>query len=336
MKEEVKIVYCYDENKNPVHYLKTIKGEKYFCVDCGADLVCKDGSIKVKHLAHKYTENCGGTGESIFHKHWKENLFKAGMFFNIANRINDPISVEIIDVLNEVSLNKRYNKIWDREIIVDVLLITKEGEIVIEINYKNNKKWDELKPYYAEINLLRVYEVTVDKNVNTKLEWFCLGEDDEIKEIERKKIEKEEKKRVEKERLREEKNVEKARLKDLEFKKKEQDQIEKLKNGTYKKHRILFNYLSSINKIDEYNYSLKCISETDGYSPIRLNFNLQQIGITEKKLRKHFCTRYGIKYCSLVINTLSIENKSYEVIEYGDVYEEQYDKRLFAQICNAS
>lgn len=48
MKEDVKIIYCHDENGNAVHYSKTTKGNKYFCIDCGSELICKDGDIKVK------------------------------------------------------------------------------------------------------------------------------------------------------------------------------------------------------------------------------------------------------------------------------------------------
>ena len=189
--EEVKIVYCYDQDGNAVHYSKSLKGNRYYCIDCGSELICKEGSIYRKHLAHLNTLNCGGTGESIFHKHWKENLFKPGMFINIANRITEPNNVEILDVINEVSLNKRYNKQWDKEIIVDVLLVTEKGDIVVEINYKNPKDWNKLTKYYSQLELLKVYEVTVDKHINTKLEWFCLGEQErEKKKLEKEKVEK--------------------------------------------------------------------------------------------------------------------------------------------------
>lgn len=85
------------------------------------------------------------------------------MFINIANKLKEPDNVEILDVYNEVCLNTRYGTTWDRDIIVDVLLITERGDIVVEINYKNPKNWFELKPYYDELDLLRVYEVKVEK-----------------------------------------------------------------------------------------------------------------------------------------------------------------------------
>jgi hypothetical protein len=244
--EDVKIIYCYDENKNPIHHSKTVRGDRYFCIDCGSELICKEGNIKVKHLAHKNTENCGGTGESIFHKHWKENFFKAGMYINVANRISKPDNVEILDVLNEVSLRERYNKDWDIDIIVDTLLITEKGEIVVEIHYTNPKDWDKLKPYYEELDLLRVYELTVSKSINTPIQWFMLGEDEEVALLSEYYKIKAEEKRLEQERIKKEKErqkqLEKERLK-REHEKQLNEIAQKLiDEGTRKKIKIFFNF----------------------------------------------------------------------------------------------
>jgi hypothetical protein len=330
--EEVKVIYCYDENKTPIHYSKTIKGDKYFCIDCGSELICKDGKKKVKHLAHKNTEHCGGSGESIFHKHWKENLFKAGMFVNIGTKYSkSPENVEILEVLNEVSLCERYNKKWDNDIVVDVLLITEKGEIVVEINYKNAKDWDKLKPYYEQLNLLRVYEVTVNKSINTPLKWFCLGEEELIK----KDIEYRHNLQKEKEKLIKQKKKEKKKLElDLEEMRK-QSIKDALENGTYKKIKMLFNFKNTLQKINDKNYVITCLYEINDfkYEKITLKFDLSRFKIKEDKFNKNFKVSSGIKSCSIIINAKATGN-SYDVLFLVDPKFEKYDKRLFAQLCN--
>lgn len=169
--KENKIVYCYDEFNNFIYYNDAIKGNIYKCVDCGAELIVKDGDIKTKHLAHKSGLSCGGSGETIFHKHWKENLFRKGLFITVSYE-----PYEIINVYTEVSLMKRYNKEWDRDIIVDVLLETTGGDVVVEVNYSNKKVWLELEEYYSQIPFLQVFEVTVSREINSELTWSTMGE----------------------------------------------------------------------------------------------------------------------------------------------------------------
>lgn len=326
--EEVKIVYCYDEHRKAIHYSQSQKGNKYYCIDCGSELTCKDGNVYRKHLAHLNVKNCGGTGESIFHKHWKENLFKAGMFINIANKISFPDNVEILEVLNEVSLNKRYNKKWDKEIIVDVLLITTKGDVIVEINYKNPKNWNKLKGYYSELDIVRVYEVTVDKNINTKLEWFCLGEEAEVKaQLEQQRLD-EIHLEKEKERLAKE-------AKENKIKKQQEYEADMIKLGKYKEYKILFNFKNMLIRSMNECFTLICLSETkpSRYEKIELKFNLKQLKCTENKLIKTLTSSYGIKYCHVLIDTEKTD-EYYEVIKLGISDEETYDKRLYAKLCN--
>jgi hypothetical protein len=325
--DDVKIIYCYDENNNPIHHSKAAKGEKYFCIDCGLELVCRDGKKNIKHLAHKNTLNCGGTGESIFHKHWKENLFKAGMFINVANRINPPDNVEILDVLNEISLRERYNKNWDIDIIVDTLLITEKGEIVVEIHYTNPKDWDKLKPYYDELNLLRVYEVTVGKSINTPLRWFCLGEEDEIM-MQREYLKlKEEEKIIEKARLKLEKQQEKERqLRELAK--------ELTRKGTYKKVKVFFNFKNELVKIDKNTYELQCLTESNNkYEKIILRFDLKNPRYTLSGLRDIFEVKNGIRYCNVTVQ-FNVFDGTYEVVSVGNTFSAEYNSRLYANLCN--
>lgn len=332
MMELVTIIYCYDENKNEIHYSKTKKGEKYFCVDCESELIVKEGKQKVKHLAHKNTENCGGTGESIFHKHWKENFFKVGMFINVANKISEPDNVEILDVLNEISLSKRYNKNWDIEIIVDTLLVTEKGDIVVEIHYTNPKDWDKLKPYYDELNLLRVYEVTVGKSINSTLKWFCLGEDEEIKLQIKNEMLKEEEKRKELARLKLEKKKKKDKLIQEVAEELARKEKELLKNGTYKKLKVFFNFKTELVKINDNCYTLQCLSEIkpNQYEKVILQFDLNQLNCNESKLRNNFDVKYGIRYCYV-----TVKNNPYnDVVKYSEYLSTEYNKRLYAHLCN--
>ena len=315
MKEDVKIIYCHDENGNAVHYSKTIKGNKYFCIDCGSELICKDGDIKVKHLAHKNTENCGGTGESIFHKHWKENLFKTGMFINVANELREPDNVEILDVINEVSLNNRYGKTWDREIIVDVLLVTERGDIVIEINYKNPKNWTELKPYYKELNLLRVFEVKVGKNINTQLEWYYLGEEEETKQIKkelaaekRKKTIEDNIKKEEQKKIKEAQREERKRLKEQAERDRWDDITNNVNNGLYMEGMIFVNYKTPLIDLGDGTYELKCLFDPNyanmkkQYVKVKLRFKVENLTITKNKLEKLFKVTKGIRYSFIIID----------------------------------
>jgi hypothetical protein len=333
--EEVKIIYCHDEHKHPIHYTKTVKGVKYFCIDCGAELIVKDGKKKVKHLAHKNTENCGGTGESIFHKHWKENLFKAGMYINIGTKFSyEPVNVEILDVLNEVSLVERYNKQWDIDIIVDVLLITEKGDIVVEINYKNPKDWDKLKPHYDELNLLRVYEVTVGKSINTSLQWFCLNEE----ELRNQDITNRFKLQKEKERLINEKKKEQKRLKQEASDLERQLFFDKLNDGTYKKLKIFYNFKNIIQKTNNA-YILTCLfeKEINKYEQIKLRFNLEKLKYKEDKLYKTFNVKSGIKHINIVIDTTSPDyDHCYDVVAIGKPEIKEYNNRLYAQLCNVN
>lgn len=328
--EEVKIIYCFDENKAALHYSKTVKGNSYYCIDCGSELICKEGKKKIKHLAHKNTLHCGGTGESIFHKHWKENLFKAGMFINVANRISKPENVEILEVLNEVTLNDRYNTNWDIRIIVDVLLITDKGDIIIEINYKNPKDWSKLKSYYGELDILRVYEVTVDKHINTTLKWFCLGEEEEIKRIkdEQKKIENN--KRLEAEQIKEERKLEREKKK-LDKKKAELMEFNnKIRSGEYKEIKLYFNFNNVVKNLDDNNFYMQCMYEKkpNQYEPINIKFVHNKVVKKATEIKQNFSVSYGIKYCFVIVDN------THNVIKFNKSATADYNKRLYAQLCN--
>lgn len=164
---DVKILYCKDQNDNIIFYRNTNRGNRYYCIDCGKELGVKHGKIKQKHLFHICSNGCLSAGESFIHKHFK-NFFVPGMQIETKSGI-----AEIYNVLPEVKLSDRYNKTWDREIIVDVILETNLGDVIIEIWYSNKKNWIELMPYYYEIKpcICDAFEVKVDICCNTQIKW---------------------------------------------------------------------------------------------------------------------------------------------------------------------
>lgn len=97
--------------------------------------------------------------ESLIHNHYKNNLVIPGMKFYINGEY-----IEVLNVETEVNLNKKFNKEWDKTIIVDILATTELGYIVIEINYTHAKDWEDLIKYYSEINLIEVYEVIISED----------------------------------------------------------------------------------------------------------------------------------------------------------------------------
>jgi hypothetical protein len=310
--EEVKIIYCYDKNKEPIHYLKTIKGELYYCVDCGAELIIKEGNRKIKHLAHKNLLTCGGTGESIFHKHWKENLFKEGMYINLAKEDKTEESAEILNVLNEVSLKDRYNmNNWNSDIIVDILLETTLGDVVIEIFYTNSKDWLELEKYYSKIKDLQyVYELKVSKYINEPLKWI---------------------------------NAKQSMIQLVEkHNKKEQEKIENSKPITYK---CFLNFASKPIEITNSIYQITCMVSTPtkniGINKIEivfLQFDLNKLNITIDKLKEDFNINSGFYYIKIEttkkLGLLTSRNNLIHVTKYSQLFKATYDKDIYKKLCN--
>lgn len=181
MSEDVKIVYCKDTNDKIIFYTDVIKGQKYYCLDCGEELIVKDGKLKIKHLSHKSGSNCKATGESYIHQHYKNNLFIPGMAIMVKNDC-----YEIQKVLTEIELGKYYNKDIGRKVIPDILLVTDGGDIAVEFNYKNKKNWEEYFDVYSKLNLLDVFEIKLSNiiNDNKSLQWTsAYDEFDRIKKV---------------------------------------------------------------------------------------------------------------------------------------------------------
>lgn len=304
MQEEVKIIYCYNKNKEPIHYSKAIKGETYYCIDCGAELIVKEGNIKAKHLAHKNTNNCGGTGESIFHKHWKENLFKEGLYINVINNYQEE-AAEILNVLNEVSLKKRYNMDhWDKDIVVDILLETTLGDIIVEIYYSNPKDWLALEKYYSQLKEVNyIYELQVTRYINEPLIW-C-----NAKVMMKNLIDKQNKLKKEKEMM-----------------------------NTPVTYKCYLNYMCKPIKITESLYNVNCITIVKGKSHFTfLEFDLTKLNITHEELSSLFNITKG--FYSIDIETikglglLEKYKNTIKVVKYSQISKAHYNKDIYAQVC---
>lgn len=334
MNSDVKILYCYNENKNVIHHTKAIKGNKYFCIDCTAELICKHGEVYQKHLAHKNTDNCGGTGESIVHKHWKNNLFAPGMFINLSEG-NHHNEVEIIEVINNVSLSKRYNMEWDRDIRADVILITEQGEIIVEINYKGKSKFPKLVDYYNTLDVLEVFEVTVPRVINSTLKWYSLNQYN--KELEAK--------RREEERLAEEKRKREILYKtQSELRQKRVNELyyspalhEAYEMGLYQdaEVEVMINFKNKLTQHDDTNFRLIGMYGTqNNYNEIKLNFDTKLLNISEEELYSQLSVEKGI----MIVNVSIFDTIHYgynQVLDLDSVTPfKQSDKRLYAQLCN--
>ncbi len=257
------------------------------------------------------------------------------MFINIAARCYEPNNVEILDVLNEVSLNERYSKSWDKEIIVDVLLITEKGDIVVEINYKNPKNWRELKPYYKELDLLRVFEVKVDKYINSKLEWSFLGEEDEINRYEEEQI------RLEIEEAKERREKKKRQKKERERRKEEKErkhiehENKMIKEGKYVECKIYINHKNELEYHEESkSFTLTCLynAGSKGYKRLDLRFNTRENLYTKRFIENNFEVTQGILECTIIVDKHKV-NGYHNVSRAFYSMESDYNKRLYAQLC---
>lgn len=81
------MLVAYNENKQPIilfqllpyQELDLLKAQKYFCPQCGEQVIIKAGPIKIPHFAHKRQTKCDqlfSERESVMHLTGKEHLYK--------------------------------------------------------------------------------------------------------------------------------------------------------------------------------------------------------------------------------------------------------------------
>ncbi len=70
--------YGLDCKNNKVCIDDAVKTNKYYCPECGEELILKKGAIKVHHFAHKSTENClySNREMSAWHLEWQSHFDK--------------------------------------------------------------------------------------------------------------------------------------------------------------------------------------------------------------------------------------------------------------------
>lgn len=179
------IDYAYSLDGAIVHIDDAEKQTDYVCSDCEAILHVKDGAIKAKHFFHLNAEECGGTGESLIHKYWKDRI--ANM-----KKISLPKPVNILQ--NHVSYefetykivgSKEEVRFLDGRYIADVVLTLEVNQrtfdVFIEVCYKNPKTEDYLEHWRKLGNA--VFEIMVNENrkVKTKLLYSKKIEDTQAK-----------------------------------------------------------------------------------------------------------------------------------------------------------
>lgn len=65
-----------DVNGNIIWIEDAIKGNKYFCPKCNSELIVKEGSINIKHFAHKSLKDCDSWGSEMskWHLDWQKRF----------------------------------------------------------------------------------------------------------------------------------------------------------------------------------------------------------------------------------------------------------------------
>jgi competence CoiA-like predicted nuclease len=240
------------------------KDHKYYCSECGEELVIKDGSIKIKHLSHKNSSKCKGTGESIYHRMWKEHMFYKGSQIYV-----DGIYYEVTNILIETSLKHLFATDWNIDIVPDIILATSGGYVVVEILYTNKKDWMKLDPYYQSIKdkILKVFEVDVGIAVNEAKTWRT--KDEIIAEINKK---------IEQRKIKEEKQLNKKWIIDNKI----------------NKYKCFFNSSCKPHKIDNHTFAVSCFISNESYiqygtgNQALLIFDTTKQYITEERMKRNF------------------------------------------------
>lgn len=72
MSDKIKYSYAKNENGDIVNIEDAKKGEKYFCIGCGDEMIVRLGGVRVHHFSHKSNNNCNE--ETYLHKLAKRKI----------------------------------------------------------------------------------------------------------------------------------------------------------------------------------------------------------------------------------------------------------------------
>lgn len=156
------LTLAFNEQQDIIHIDDAEKGKTYKCPDCGESVFPKKGEVYNHHYCHK-TSDCGGNGESVVHKYYKQY---------IANLKE----VEYNGVIMQVT-QSYIEKQLVQGLVADVILVLNGWKsIAVEICYKHEKDLEHINKY-KELNL-ECYEVYVDMNEEQTdfeiIDWKCL------------------------------------------------------------------------------------------------------------------------------------------------------------------
>ncbi|MGS5518135.1 competence protein CoiA family protein [Clostridioides difficile] len=180
-----------------VKHIKDItKADECRCLECGGNLITREGEKNIKHLAHKNETNCfyknefeykNSGVESYEHKFFKaylkDNLKYFREFYTEILIKNNEFKLggekysEVKNIYVEYRNLKKHLKL-EKEYFPDILLETDEKYIAIEIYNTNKKDTDSLERNLIGKNI-DVYEIDINKI--TDLEVNKLIKDKEIK-----------------------------------------------------------------------------------------------------------------------------------------------------------
>ncbi|MBP5327566.1 MAG: hypothetical protein J6Y98_06640 [Bacteroidales bacterium] len=126
------LLYEYAKNEHGVftHIDDAIKGRCYSCVECGEQLIIKEGSKKRKHFAHKSNSNCDG--ESYIHKIWKKRIkdkFYSNSPFIIKYLVGTPCKEETTCLIKKKISSLKCNKLYVKEVDLKQECDTCEEEV---------------------------------------------------------------------------------------------------------------------------------------------------------------------------------------------------------------
>lgn len=153
------LLYEYAKNEHGVftHIDDAIKGRCYSCVECGEQLIIKEGSKKRKHFAHKSNSNCDG--ESYIHKIWKKRIkdkFYSNSPFIIKYVVGTPCKEETTCLIKKKISVLKCNKCYVKEVDLKQEYDTCEEEVeykgfVGDIVLSDSKNPDK-EPLFIEID----------------------------------------------------------------------------------------------------------------------------------------------------------------------------------------
>ena len=157
------LILACDKNDNIIHIKDAEKQKVYKCPECNGEVFAKKGEVNAHHFCHK-TSDCGGNGESMVHRYYKEYI----------SNLNE---VEYDGQIMQVTHSEVEKRLTDG-LVADVILILDNWKtIAVEICYKHPKD-DEHIDKYKQLHL-ECYEVMVDMNdEQTDFEitsWKCLS-----------------------------------------------------------------------------------------------------------------------------------------------------------------